>query len=400
MRIAYLASIYARASDTAIRGEIAQVRALGHTVYTFSIRRPGPEELVSDDVRRERAATEDILEAGVVRLFLSTLSVLLKSPGRFLSAVLLTWKISVPGLKGRLMPLAYLIEACYLAGRLQEKDIEHLHNHIGRNSAVVAMLASTLTKIPYSLTIHGPTEFDEPQALSLGVKIGRSKFTVAISEYGRSQLCRWTKFSDWSKIRVVRCGVEPGFLSAPPMPIPDVARFVFVGRLAEQKGAFVLIEAAARLREKGLSFELCLIGDGPMRSEIERLITEYGLVNHCKLIGWRNAADVRSEIQSSRVLVMASFAEGLPAVLFESMALGRPVVATYVAGIPELVRDGVNGWLVPPGDATALTDAMAEAIETPLERLAVMGQSGIEAVRAKHDARREAEKLVGLFCGA
>jgi glycosyltransferase involved in cell wall biosynthesis len=134
-----------------------------------------------------------------------------------------------------------------------------------------------------------------------------------------------------------------------------------------------------------------------MRSEIEQLIIAYELADHVKLIGWRNTSDVRSEIQEARALVLPSFAEGLPVVLMESLALGRPVVTTYVAGIPELVRHGINGWLVPAGDISALTEALADVLQTPLDRLAVMGRDGAEAVRVSHDARREAERLVELF---
>ena len=134
------------------------------------------------------------------------------------------------------MPLAYLVEAAYLAERLRAKRIEHLHNHIGEGSASVAMLASLLSNIPFSMTIHGPSEFDRPTWLALGEKIHRATFTVAVSEFTRSQLYRWSDPTDWPKIHVVHCGLDGAFLDCGPTPIPETRRLVCVGRLTEQKG--------------------------------------------------------------------------------------------------------------------------------------------------------------------
>src|SRR4051794_7583680 len=119
--IAYLTSAYARASDSFIRGEVAQLLALGYTVHTFSIRRPGPDELVSEEIRREHAATEFVLEAGALRLALAWLRTVLRSPRRALAAARLAARTGTPGLRGRLWPLAYLLEAAYLAERLRAR---------------------------------------------------------------------------------------------------------------------------------------------------------------------------------------------------------------------------------------------------------------------------------------
>ena len=397
--VAYLTSLYARASDTFIRGEVAQLRRLGHVVHTFSIRRPAATEIVGEDVRRERAATEDVLHTGLFRLIGSCFRELGRSPRRFAVAFSQALRLGTPGFKGRLMPMAYLVEACWLAGRLRDRGVQHLHNHLGRNSAAVALLASTLAEIPYSMTVHGPTEFDEPRALALGLKIAGSKFTVAISDYGRSQLCRWSDPSDWSRIHVVHCGVGLEFLDEPPGP-PDMNnRLLCVGRLAEQKGHLVLVEAAEILRRRGLDFEIAIVGDGPGRGRLVREIAARNLDGRVRLLGWKSSGEVRDELARSRALVMPSFAEGLPVVLMESLALGRPVVATYVAGIPELVRPGLEGWLVPAGSVELMADAMAEALASDVETLAAMGRSGADRVAERHHPAVEAAKLSELIGG-
>jgi glycosyltransferase involved in cell wall biosynthesis len=240
--IAYLTSVYARASDTFIRHEVQQLRRLGYVVHTFSIRKAKPEEAVSDDVRREQAQTEYLLEADMGRLALAALKRAVTQPGRFLEAARAAIR-SVPAGDAKLWVrrIAYLLEASYLAGRLEVKGAHHLHNHIGENSALVAMLTSILTGIPYSLTIHGPGEFDRPTLLALSEKIQRAQFVVAISEFTRSQLYRWVDYREWSKIHVVRIGVSPLFLERGPEPVPPAPRLVTIGRIVEQKGQTILI---------------------------------------------------------------------------------------------------------------------------------------------------------------
>jgi glycosyltransferase involved in cell wall biosynthesis len=395
--IAYLTSAYARASDSFIRGEVAELRGLGFTVHTFSIRRPAPGELVSEEIRREHTATEFILEAGAGRLALSGLRMLLRSPGRLLAAARLATRTGTPGLKGRLWPLAYLLEAAYLAERLRSRGAEHLHNHIGEGSATVAMLASLLAEIPFSLTIHGPGEFDRPALLALDEKIRRAAFTAAVSEFTRSQLYRWSDRADWPRIHVVHCGLDGTFLDAGPSAIPEARRLVCVGRLAEQKGPLLLIEAAGRLAADGLTFELVLIGDGPLRRPIEERIAQLGLHAHVRLAGWQGARAVRDEILQARSLVLPSFAEGLPVVLMEALALGRPVISTYVAGIPELVIPGVCGWLVPAGSVNDLAAAMREALLAPVDDLERLGQAGAARAAQRHDGAVEAAKLAALI---
>jgi glycosyltransferase involved in cell wall biosynthesis len=398
--IAYLTSQYARAGDTFIRGEVEQLRRLGRVVHTFSVRKPGPEEVVSDEIRRERAGTIDLLEAGAVRLALAGLRRAIAAPRRSLEAVRTAIRAVPVGIpRPWVRRISYVLEAAYLADWLEAKDVGHLHNHIGENSAVVAMLAATYADIPYSLTIHGPSEFDRPALLALDQKIGRAAFVAAISEFTRSQLFRWCAREDWPKIRVIRCGLDESFLSRGVAPIPARPRLVSVGRLAEQKGHLLLIDAAARLRERGLEFELVLVGDGPLRREIETLIDRLDLRDHVRITGFLGTAEVRRELEAARAMVLPSFAEGLPVVIMEALALGRPVISTYIAGIPELVEPGRSGWLVPAGAVLPLAEAMAEALAADPAELEAMGRSGAARVADRHDAATEARKLATLIAG-
>jgi glycosyltransferase involved in cell wall biosynthesis len=395
--IAYLSSQYARASDTFIRGEVAQLRAAGFTVHTFSVRKPPATETISPEVEAERARTQDLVNAGAFKLAIDTAVVAITRPAQFLKAAKVSLRLGNPGIKGRLWPVAYLMEAARLARLLRAKGVKHLHNHIGRNSASVALLASILSDVPYSLTIHGPTDFDLASTLALHEKVAGSRFTAGISDFGRSQLMRWSRPADWYRICVVRCGMDAAFLDAEPTPVPDSVKVICVGRLVPEKGHLLLVDAVAKLVQDNVRIELVLIGDGPMRGPITAAVDRLGLKDSFRLTGWQRPDQIRQHLRESRGMVMASFAEGLPVVLMESLAMARPVVSTAIAGIPELVREGENGWLVPAGSADAMADGLRRLLQTPSAQLTGMGIAGRERVRREHDAAESARQIADLI---
>src|SRR6185503_433581 len=190
---------------------------------------------------------------------------------------------------------------------------------------------------------------------------------------------------------------HPSFLDSEPMPCPAERRLVWVGRVCEEKGVPILIEAAAQLAREGLEFELELIGDGPLLSEIRARIAREGLERRVRTLGWAGSDAVRARVNAARALVQPSFAEGLPVVIMEALALGRPVISTFVAGIPELVETGVDGWLVPAGSVEALTAAMRAAIEASTAELERLGRAGRARVLERHHVRTEVDKLQRLF---
>jgi glycosyltransferase involved in cell wall biosynthesis len=233
--------------------------------------------------------------------------------------------------------------------------------------------------------------------MGLAEKVGEAVFVAAISSYGRSQLYLRCQFTDWPKVRVVRCGIEPSFHRAAAFGAPESSRFVCVGRLCEAKGQILLIEAAARLQAKGVAMELVLAGDGPLRTEIEAAVERHGLGSKVRITGWISSDGVRDEILAARALVLPTFAEGLPVVIMEAMALRRPVLSTYVAGIPELVRGGENGWLFPAGSLDDLTAAMEDCLSRSAEEIRRMGDAGYGRVVERHSIDVEAAKLADLF---
>jgi glycosyltransferase involved in cell wall biosynthesis len=396
LSVAYLVNQYPKVSHSFIRREIFGVEAHGVQIQRFSIRSCA-DELVDQADISEVEKTRVVLERGLLGLLPSLFCTIIQRPSAFLNTLHLAYQLGKNSEKGVWYHLVYLAEACVLLSWCKESGVKHIHVHFGTNSTTVAMLCQALGGPPYSFTVHGPEEFDNVHLIALPEKIKRAKFVIAISSFGKSQLYRWTSFEDWSKIHVVRCGVDQSFLNKMLTPIPDEPRFVCIGRLAEQKGHVLLLQAAHQLLKEGRSFKLIFVGDGELRPQIEHLIELFDLQSHVEITGWSSGAEVRAHLIQSRALVLPSFAEGLPVVIMEALALGRPVISTCVAGIPELVEPGVNGWLVPPGSVDALADAMRLALNSSVQELTEMGKIGVERVTKFHNSDIEAHILANLL---
>ena len=395
-RVAYLVNQYPKVSHTFIRREIHALERAGTHVSRFAIRGWHQDTVDTDDTQ-ERSRTRYLLQDGAGPLLRASIATLLTRPLRLATAlrhaVTLGWRADRP----LWLHLVYLMEACLLLRWLRAAHAEHLHAHFGTNAAAVALLCRALGGPPFSFTVHGPEEFDRPLTLKLREKAAAAAFVVAISQFGRSQLMRWLRPQDWGKLRVVHCGLDDAAHIGDDVPIPEQPILACVGRLAEQKGQLVLVEAVARLRGEGLALQVALVGDGEMRPEIEHAIARHGLADVIRITGWLSSEQVRQELSHARALVLPSFAEGLPVVVMEAMALQRPVVATWIAGIPELVQDGRCGWLVPAGSIEALADAIRCCLVMRPDDLAAMGRAGRMRVSQRHDIDESARRLSRLF---
>jgi colanic acid/amylovoran biosynthesis glycosyltransferase len=396
MRVAYLVNQYPKVSHSFIRREILALERHGLEVLRIALR-GWDDELVDLEDERERERTRYVLREGALPLLLAMTHMLFMRPARLMQALRLAWRMSRRAERPLPVHLIYLAEACRIEPWLRAASIQHLHAHFGTNSAEVAMLVHALGGPRWSFTVHGPEEFDKAQLIGLAEKIRHCAFVVAVSSYGRSQLYRLLEHRHWSKVRVVRCGLEDRYYAVPIRVAPAARRLICVGRLCEQKGQLLLVEAARRLAELNVDFEIVLAGDGDLRADIEALISRYELKGRMRITGWINGTQVRDEILTARALVLPSFAEGLPVVIMEAMALGRPIISTFVAGIPELVLDGRHGWLVPAGDVDALTSAMRACLDAPTDTLTRMGEAARSRVRVRHDQDAEAAKLAESF---
>ncbi|MHA7836088.1 MAG: glycosyltransferase [bacterium] len=399
MRIAVLSNHYPLTTHTFIRREIQGLEREGISVARFSIRR-SRESLPDIEDQEEQEKTYAVLDRGWAGMLADVVRCAVRRPAVFVATAFQTLRFGLSSHRGAARHLVYLAEACVLRRELHQKEIEHVHVHFGTNAAMVALLLHRLGGPTYSVQIHGPGEFDNPREIHLPEKVSEATFVTAITDFARSQVYRWSDPRDWKKVHVVRCGVDDKFLSSPVQPIPEKARLVCVGRLGRSKGHPVLLEAVERLRDEGLDFEIVLVGDGELRPLIEDLVRSRELEGFVRLVGWMDGQGVREALVDSRGLLLPSFGEGLPVVIMEAFALARPVIATRIAGISELVEDGRNGWVVNAGNVEQLTAAMREALTLPVGQLLEYGRVGREAAREKHDSRVEASKLAKLLASS
>ena len=389
MTIAYLINTYPQPSHSFIRREIRALERRGLRVHRFAFR-SARSALVDAADLAEDDATEHVLRAGPLALGADFAALAAAAPARTAAALRLALACGARA-RARALHLVYLAEAARIVRRCRALGVTHLHAHFGTNSATVAMLVAALGGPRYSFTVHGPEEFDAPGPLSLDTKIAHAAFVVAISAHGRSQLCRLAPPEGWSRLIVVPCGVEPAaFPAALPMPAGPL-HLVSIGRFAAQKGFPVLLEALAAVPD----VRLTLVGDGPLRPTLAAAAAPFG--RRVRFAGWQDEAGVRAALAAAHALALPSFAEGLPVVAMEAMAAGRPVIGTWIAGIPELVRDGETGWLVPPADPAALAGAIAAAAATPPVRLAEMGAAARVRALARHDVDAAAAILAARF---
>lgn len=393
--VMWLTGEYPRATDTFIQREVAALRELGLTVETASVRRTDPAHHVGPEQRAEAAATFHLLERALNPVAITRAKIdALRQPRRFARTLALAWRSAPKGLRGRLYNMIYFGEALVLAHRMKTRGITHLHNHIAKSSGTVAMLASEISGIPHSFTLHGPDIFFAPDHWALGEKIARARFVACISDFARSQAMLFSDPAHWPKLHVVHCGVDPALYADAPPPPED--RLLFVGRLSAVKGVPVLLRALARGRETRPHLTLDLVGDGPDRGALERLARDLGLRETVRFHGYRGQSEVAALLRETGILVLPSFAEGVPVVLMEAMAAARPVIATRVGGVSELVEDGLSGLLVPPGDEASLAEAVT-ALAGDAARRAAMGAAGRAAVTKGFDARHEAARLATLL---
>lgn len=405
--VAYLVSQYPAPSHVFIEREIQGLRALGAQVTTFSIR-PTPPELLLSAVMQEEAAATTVLLASKKEILRSAARTLRSRPGAVASVLRRALSTGEPYVRARLRQLFYLGEALRLFDALSRSGVRHLHVHFSNNGADVARLVVALGRAAdgqdagwrWSMTVHGPTEFEAVDRWDLAAKVRDADGVACISDFTRSQLMRLVPTTVWPHLDVVRMGVDveayqPEDRSDRTGPL----RVLYVGRLVAEKGAPVLLKALADLSSRGIAFEARLVGSGPLEVDLRARVSELGLIDRVELCGSVGQDSLPSHYRWADAFCLPSFQEGLPVVLMEAQASGLPVVTTAIAGIPELVRDGRNGVVVPAGRADRIADALfGLAVDPDLRhRYGVRARQDVVAV---HSIERVSQAQFDFLSGA
>lgn len=399
MNVAYITSLYPSLSHSFILREVRGLRANGVDVLSFSVRRTPSEQLIAPEDREEAASTLVLLPPDPKRFAAAVARAAASGRGRFLRAAFGAVRRGLAvGPRAALWQAFYVGEAVLVWDECRRRGIRHIHAHFANVGADVAQLAARIggPGWSWSFTMHGPTEFFDVPGHRLADKTRDARFVSCISDFCRSQLMKLVGREHWDKLHLVRCGVDPQVYAPAPPRAPDGAlRVVCVGRLVPDKGQSLLVDAVAILRERGVDARLELVGDGPDRGHLESHVADLGLRDAVHLAGAVGQDTMREHYAAADVFCLPSFAEGVPVVLMEAMAMGLPVVTTRIAGIGELVEDGVSGVLVRPGRADLLADAL-QGLADPEVR-ARMGAAGRRMVVEEFDVARSAERLAGIL---
>jgi colanic acid/amylovoran biosynthesis glycosyltransferase len=396
LRLAYLVSEYPGISHTFIFREIQALRELGHEVHTASIRRPKHLDKMTAAEKAEAASTLYIKDTPLWQVARSHWRLFWRRPWHYLKMMAASYRYSRRGPRNLLKCLAYYAEAGILLEWLQTKEIHHVHVHFGNPAGTVALIAAAYGTMDYSLSIHGPDIFYDVTLELLPDKVKQARFIRAISYYCQSQLMRLMPYDDWSRLAIVRCGVDLAVFQPRPEPGNRAPELLCVGRLVPAKGQHILVEAVGRLHAAGLPLHLTLVGDGPDMASLQALVHKLDLAEQVTFTGAVGQAQVLAYYDRADIFVLASFAEGVPVVLMEAMAKEIPCVATCITGIPELIDHGINGLLVAPGNVEALAEALRLLLQDGVLRRR-LGANGRRKVAAHYNLPDNCREMAEVF---
>jgi len=395
MKLAYLLSEYPTLGHTYILREVRQLRELGWDIRTISIRRPGNRPAPLSPAEAEEIRSTWYILGGGLGFYLKCHAITLaRRPVRYLRGLLAAWRFGRFNPRQTLLATAYFVEAVCAGHRLHQAGIKYVHSVY---STTVALILSRIFDINLSMTFHGPAEFIDPEGFAIREKVRTAQVVCSISHFGKSQIMLWSSSSDWHKFAVAPLGVEisawrPALFREHPSPF----HLISVGRLVEIKGYPLLLDAVALLCNEGRDIQLTLAGDGPDRAKLEAQAQHLGIADRVVFAGWKDQQALRELYLNCDLCVLTSFAEGVPVVLMEAMATGVPCVAPRINGIPELIRDGIDGLLFTASDVEELVAVIGKLIDGP-ELRRRMANSSRERVADKYDLQKNVLHLSQVF---
>jgi glycosyltransferase involved in cell wall biosynthesis len=402
VKVAYVMTHYPRVALTYIAGEIDEVERNGGEIYPMVMNLPVREDLTTEDAR-ERQRRSLYLKASPMRVAVTTISAFIAHPikmAQLLFAAVRSARSDIGIMARRLVHFSY---GALAAQHCRQQGIRHLHAQFGLAPATIAWLACQILNFDrryastWSFTIHGFHDFVNETESRLDLKAASAAFVICVSDFTKSQLCRVTDPRYWNRFHVLRCGID---LAAFPLRIPgpqrQVPRIAIVGRISPEKGHQILLEAVSKLAEADLAVEVEIIGDGPSADATRCQAAELGIEDRVIFAGELLPDEVSRRLAQTDIFCMASFAEGLPISIMEAMAVGVPVVTTWIGGIPELAVNAVPALTVPPGNSDALAAAIKQLImDKPLgERLVVAARAAVERMHAREASGAE---LAGMY---
>jgi glycosyltransferase involved in cell wall biosynthesis len=397
MKLGYLISQYPALSHTFLLHEVRALRHRGIDLHVVSMRPcDRPLTQLSMEEAEEARRTFSVLGAGPVHALTANLRILCRHPLRYFRGLLYAWTLSRGTPKLMVRYTFYFLEAVVAGDYFERRQVTDIHTHF---SSTVLLILARIFRVRYSLTAHGSGEFVDVVGFHLAEKVAGATFVATVSQFGMSQVMNASDPAHWHKVVVLPLGVDVDAFQ--PRRIvqrsgSEPFRLLSVGRLSPPKAYPVLIEALALLRARGRNVTLTLVGDGPERARLEKLIAVRALGDCVRLVGACNHDRVADYYEASDAFVLSSFLEGVPVVLMEAMATELPCIATWITGIPEIIEKDVEGLVVPPASAGAIADAVERLMQDP-EGARRLASAARRKVLAKYHLERNVERLAEEF---
>jgi len=402
-KVAYIMSRFPALTETFVLYEILDVKRRGVEVELFPLLRSRTHVMHPEAAElAHRAHYRPFLSWPILR---ANLGFALRKPRAYWGALWALLRGTWGSLRFFAGAIAFFPKTVYFARLMKQQGVTHVHAHFASHPAAAALVIRRLTGIPYSFTAHGSDLHRDRHMLRQ--KVAEAAVVVTISQYNRRLIVAECGESYRHKVVVVHCGVDTEKLCPSGEDVRATRqdgslRVMCIGKLHEVKGQTHLIEACRLLRRRGLDVHCHLIGDGPDRNALFAQASQGGLADRVRFYGWRTRTEIVELLRRADVVAAASVPskdgrrEGIPVALMEAMACGVPVVASELSGIPELVRRGQSGLLVPPGDPVALADAIQRLhADRPLHRRLASGAR--ETVCRDFDLSKNAAALTSYF---
>lgn len=390
MLIAYILDRFPAISETFISDEVYSVTQAGVPCRVFSL------DQRSIAVIHPRA--KKVVDSGVVTFYkpkavLSDLWTLLMLAIRNPYRTVRTLASALHDKQHRWLARSALA----IARSGQKLGVTHFHAHYADTAAQIAMWSHRWAGTPYTLTTHGYDIFQAPPH-NMKELVDESRGMVCISHYNLRFLVE--NFDvDERKLKVIRCGIYvEEFENDIRVPTSQCSplRLLCVARLVPEKGHRHLFEAVRMLVVRGITVNLNLAGDGPLRGALENLAAEMAIASNVHFLGEQTGIQVRQLFQECDIAVLASISESMGLVNMEAMASGRPVIATAVLGVPELVQDRITGFLCPPGDPSAIVETIQWILANPDETQTII-ERGKKRVKIEFSRTKCTQQLINAW---
>jgi glycosyltransferase involved in cell wall biosynthesis len=394
--------MFPQVSETFIANEILALERMGVALRVFSLRSP-IENVTHECVRNIRSQITylpDPLNRHIKELIAAQVSVAAVAPARYRAAL---QDVACTSIRERsIEPWKRLLQAGALSRAIDRTGVTHLHAHFAHSATYVTMLAGKFTGLPFSFSAHARDIYVANTPRLLAEKVAAATFVATCTEANRQYLCGLTP-DHQDKIRLAYHGVDiEKFVQDGTREDSDPPVILSAGRLVQKKGFGDLLKACRRLRQQGLPFRCVIIGDGPLRANLERRIAALGLYDVVQLAGPKTQEELADEYKRATVFALPCKVledgdrDGIPNVLLEAMASGLPVVSTSVSGIPELIANGDSGLLVPSGNVNELGAAL-ELLLADSDLRERLGARARAAVEERFDSMKCVREVAGLF---